>query len=1595
MRVNFYLSYIILTLSILCFSMLKLKAQGTDLQPLSDKLMVKVKASASARTAEHFANVPLQKLQIKETKSTFSDIIRNSPRTRQQANMRKAPLPEGVKTDIENLHQVTIAEGQTVEEAIAYFSAQDWVEYAEPIYPHELMGPPPPYIPDDPMVQWHLNVSQFYQAWGLHQGDTNTVIGIIDTGLFKGHPDLIGNVYYNNAERYGTPGFDDDGNGFVDDSLGYDFGDWNADVSDVHAHGTAVAGMSSAVVDNGIGIAGGGFKCRFMPLKVMNSSMRIVNMFEAMVYGAENGCDIINLSLGRAYVRFQWEQEVINYVALERDVSIIASAGNAFHEMDYYPAAYQYVLSVAHSQSSDARANGTFHRSISIMAPGLGTLTTYNPFFPPGGWYRWGTGSSFAAPLTAGAVGLVRSAFPELTGLQANELVRVTSDNRYDLPANAPYLEKIGYGRLNAFRALAERNIAKSVRMDNFSYQGSHPDFAVSGDVIEITADFINYLAPTSSNLKIKISTESPYATVIDSVFNMGATPTLERRTNSDQKYRIAVAADAPLNHAIIVRLGYEDGDYNDYEYFTVYANPKSLVIPFNTMSYALNSNGRWGFYDRSFRYGDAIRADDDMVLTDGGLMIAQSSTKVSDCVITHPPSGFFNNHFTIENAPDYNEQTPFYKEAQTAFSDTAAHPTPIGVHVSKRVWGNTNTPHHKYIIAEYSIRNVSGAFIDSLNVGLYADWNIGNFNNNYARWDNVRQFGYVYEPGGKYAAIKSTQPNRNYFALDLTDVGGDNINLLDSFTVAEKYQTLSQRIKRPEAGFLTTGNNVAHVVGSTIFAINAGETRIIRFIISTGNSLPEVIQAIQQAELSLNPTTSRSPAPLLSDTLCATPPYLVSPSGGSQFRFYKTDNTQTPVHIGATYTIPPSEINVPLYVTNVDSTLEGTPGYVKFQAILNEPEVDFSLPDTLDITTGAPLLVTATGSTPLISWTWNFGDGTPDVTGASSLSHNYNSQGLFEVSLHATDTFGCEKIVTRSLWVVRKSPTPIIGTIPQACPEQEVTIAPEGGSHFKFFDMNGELLHSGSELTLNGVTHDSVYVANYDSLRPSERVFVRIRRTVLAPQINASPMFDSVLYANVVFRDIGENQYNTIERRWDFGDGTAPKFGALVTHTYAAQGIYTVRLKVTDVTGCVVEVSREFRVGKRADAPLLPSVITICKNGSAVIKPEIGTNFNFYTDTTEAPIASGRAYILEYAEDMPDVIYVTRTDSIIESIATAVFIEHIEAIANFEFNRELFLNESNTVNFEDRSPDAVYWEWDFGNGRTSFLQNPSSQFFAEGEYEIRLRIRDSRGCEAERTKILTTFSRSPQPQHPPVYICHNDSVTLTPRGGSLFRFYRGNTDTEPVHVGNSYHLGWVTAPQTYFITCADSTLESVARRVDVLLSKPFADFEMSSDTVNLFYRETLTLTDRSEGATRRRWQVSSGVGSAEAEWEVAFEEKGTYEIRLVAFDSLGCIDTLSRFVQVIDTPIINAIDSNKNYSLMVYPNPTTDIVNVILNLRQSQFAQLSVYDNRGVSVLELPRKQITQEHYVLDLKRLSHGMYHLRIVMDSEVIYYKIVLQK
>jgi len=280
------------------------------------------------------------------------------------------------------LQRIKLREGLTEEEAIRIYRAADIVEHVEK---HALRYPS--RNPNDPDIaqQWALTKMKAPEAWDITQGRPEVIVAVIDTGVDYGHLDLQNNIWTNAAELKGLPGVDDDGNGYIDDIRGWDFGGNTNDPMDVYGHGTHVAGIIAATGDNSRGIAGVNWQAKIMALKAADAdnsgTFLDFSIIKAIQYAIAKGAKIINCSFGGGSRSVEEENAFIGLK--NAGILAVCAAGNESMDNDKtpsYPASYELenIISVAASDENDNFATFSNYglASVDVMAPGVNIYST-------------------------------------------------------------------------------------------------------------------------------------------------------------------------------------------------------------------------------------------------------------------------------------------------------------------------------------------------------------------------------------------------------------------------------------------------------------------------------------------------------------------------------------------------------------------------------------------------------------------------------------------------------------------------------------------------------------------------------------------------------------------------------------------------------------------------------------------------------------------------------------------------------------------------------------------------------------------------------------------------------------------------------------------------------------------------------------------------------------------------------------------------------------------------------------------------------------------------------------------------------------------
>lgn len=276
----------------------------------------------------------------------------------------------------------------------------------------------------DPMrgKQWSLDVIRAEDAGSVSSG-SGEVVAVIDSGVDGTHPDLASAIVVGTNTRSSR-------------------GDYSSPAIDQNGHGTHVAGIIAAESGNGVGIAGVAPKASIMPVKVLDKDGTgwMADVIDGIVWAADNGADVINMSLGGPDADFS--APAVAY-AQSKGVVVVAAAGNEGSGEASYPAALPGVLSVAAVVESESVATySNWGSTIDIAAPGSHIVSTV-----PGG-YESMSGTSMAAPHVAAVAAMVKSKAPSA------DVASVLTSTAADAGPSG-WDAKYGAGIVDAFAAVS------------------------------------------------------------------------------------------------------------------------------------------------------------------------------------------------------------------------------------------------------------------------------------------------------------------------------------------------------------------------------------------------------------------------------------------------------------------------------------------------------------------------------------------------------------------------------------------------------------------------------------------------------------------------------------------------------------------------------------------------------------------------------------------------------------------------------------------------------------------------------------------------------------------------------------------------------------------------------------------------------------------------------------------------------------------------------------------------------------------------------------------------------------------------------------
>lgn len=565
------------------------------------------------------------------------------------------------------------------------------------------------------------------------------------------------------------------------------------------------------------------------------------------------------------------------------------------------------------------------------------------------------------------------------------------------------------------------------------------------------------------------------------------------------------------------------------------------------------------------------------------------------------------------------------------------------------------------------------------------------------------------------------------------------------------------------------------------------------------------------------------------------------------------------------------------------------------------------------------------TGQGPFQSWLWDFGDG--NTSTQQNPTHTYNVTGTFTVSLTVMDADSCTQPVTFTNYISVTNPLALFTVndtlgclgVPVSFGNQS-----QGVTKSYFWDFGDG---NTDNVPFPTHTYDSTGVFDItlivcdqngctDTLVDSAAIDIQ---EVIAGFI---PSATSASCPPLLVNFTDTSQFNIVSWEWDFGDGT----GSVLqnpSHVFATAGSYDITLIVENNDGC-------------RDTLFEQALINIAgPNGSFVFEPDTGctpqlvkfnataTNTVLYTwDFGDGTVASTTADSVQHTYTQVGTFHpVLILDDGIGCTFTVVHPDSIEIdtipFPDFSISTNLICGAIQPVTFTDQTfstQPITDWFWDFGDGNTSTQQNPTHLYAAPGKYDVTLTVINLFGCTDSITKPgeldivvppVAIIDMSDTLGCLPLGVQFGDSsIKPNPIASTTWNFGDGSpldTTSHPFHLYTATGFFDVTLTLTDTFGCVDSTTETLEVRPG-----PTANFT-ASPTPGCPPTPHIFVADSGMGIVTYNWLFGDGGGGFGNPTQYTYAAPGTYTVRLIVTDTLGCADTLVQ-PNLINIPAVDSL---------------------------------------------------------------------------------------
>ena len=605
-------------------------------------------------------------------------------------------------------------------------------------------------------------------------------------------------------------------------------------------------------------------------------------------------------------------------------------------------------------------------------------------------------------------------------------------------------------------------------------------------------------------------------------------------------------------------------------------------------------------------------------------------------------------------------------------------------------------------------------------------------------------------------------------------------------------------------------------------------------------------------------------------------------------------------------------------------------PNYI----IVSKPIASFTTSDTFSCP-NKPVTFLNSSSGPGLTYQWLFGDGTGSTL--QNPVHQYVSDGLYTIVLRVVDQYGCSDSLRKQSYIristphARFSMSDSVGT----CPPLVLTFANQSINFISHIWDFGD----GTTSTLDSPTHfyssPGLFNVKLSIVSSGGCTDQKIRLvTVRGPR--GILTYNNIVGCVPLLTNFQAHTPDHLTFIWDFNDGTTVSSAdSVISHVYPNPGVYVPKLILVDLSGCQVPIigtdtinvfgihaKYSFNTSTTCDSGYVqftntstvigsePSYLWTFGDGSVSSIPNPPPHFYASPGIYQTSLIAKNQSCADTAREPIPVKVVRRPSTrIVSDSALCV-------PASFLFTGQMIIQDTS----------AITWQWEFGNGNTSTLQNPPPQIYSEaGFYTVRSVSMNSSGCTDTIRKTIQVYPLPKIRITADSSICYGQSTILKATGGLIYTWspIRGlscNTCANPVAspdssinymvIGNS-NFGCF-ASDTFSLVVQQHLLMSVGRPDTVCLGKSVALVASGTD----FYS----------------WSPLTGLSDPHISNPIARPQQDII-YQVIGTDKFGCFsDTGFIPIRVYSIPLVNAGTDktiNVGQSVAIMPVLSADVTGV------------------------------------------------------------------